>query len=136
MAYRLIHDGESDLRLALVLGRNLRPKAGKVAVRGTALANDLAVPAGVVVDVDDAHGSTGIQAALDLLVVCSPVVSLEAATGSVHEVLPADGNTEGVEAIIVDEVLHLVKTSLARVDDAAGGARSISAATEVETSDL
>lgn len=117
--YRLVHHTESNLSVALVLGSNLRPKAGKLDVGRTALADNGAVPAGVVVNVNDTHGSTGVQAALDLLVISGPVVGVEGAANSVHEVLPANGETEGVEAIVSDEVLHLVETSLTRVDNVA-----------------
>jgi hypothetical protein len=49
--------------------------------------------------------------------------------------LPADGETESVEAVVSDEVLHLVETSLARVDNVAA-ARAVGSTAEVKTSDL
>lgn len=135
MTYRLVHDAESDLIVALVLGGNLRPEAGKFGVAGTALADNGAVPAGIVVNVDNAHGSTGSQAVLDLGVEDAPVLGVESAADGVDEVLPADRNTEGVESVIVDEVLHLVKTGLA--GDLVGvGACAVSAAAEVKTGDV
>jgi len=133
--YGLVHHTEGDLGVALVLGSNLRPKAGKLDVGRTALANNSAIPAAVVVHVDDAHGGTGIQAALDLLVVGGPVVGVEGTADGVDQVLPADRETESVEAIVSNEVLHLVETSLARVDNVAA-ARAVSSTAEVETSDL
>jgi hypothetical protein len=87
------------------------------------------------VNVDDAHGGTGIQAALDLLVVGGPVVGVEGTADGVDQVLPADGETESVEAVVSDEVLHLVETSLARVDNVAA-ARAVGSTAEVKTSDL
>jgi hypothetical protein len=120
--YGLVHEAKGNLVVALVLGSNLRPKAGKVSVGGTALANDLAVPAGVVVDVDNAESSAGGQAVLDLLVV--------------DEELPADGDTEGVEAVVLDEVVHLVEAVLVGREAAATVASAIGTAAEVETGDL
>lgn len=136
LTYRLVHHAESNLGVALVLGGNLRPDAGELGVGRTALADNGAVPAAVVVEVDDTQCSAGIQAALDLLVVGGPVVGVEGAADAVDEVLPTDGDTEGVEAVVVDEVLHLVEAGLARVDDAAGVAGAVGSAAEVETSDL
>jgi hypothetical protein len=133
--YGLVHHTESNLGVALVLGSNLRPKAGKLDVGRTALANNGTVPAAVVVHVDNAHGGAGIQAALDLLVVGGPVVGVEGTADGVDQVLPADGETESVEAVVSDEVLHLVETSLARVDNVAA-ARAVGSTAEVKTSDL
>ena len=135
--YRLVHEAKGDLVVALVLGSNLRPKAGELSVSGTALANDLAVPAGVVVDVDNAESSAGGQAVLDLGVVDSPVGGAKgAADRLVDEELPADGDTEGVEAVVRDEVVHLVEAILAGSLAGARAASAISAAAEVETGDL
>lgn len=134
--YRLVHQTESDLGVALVLGSNLGPEAGKLNIGRTALTNDGAIPAGIVVDVDDAHGCTGIQATLNLFVIGGPVVRIERAADTVHKVLPADGNSESVEAIVVNEVLHLVEAGLAGVDNAASVASAISSAAKVETGDL
>lgn len=135
--YGLVHETKGNLVVALVLGSNLRPKAGEVSVGGTALANDLAVPAGVVVDVDNAESSAGGQAVLDLLVVDGPVGGAEGAANLVvDEELPADGNTEGVESVVLDEVVHLVEAILAGLEAGATVAGTISAAAEVETGDL
>ena len=135
--YRLVHDAKGDLVVALVLGGNLRPKAGEVSVGGTALADNLAVPAGVVVDVDNTESSAGGQAVLDLLVVDSPVGGAEGTADLVvDEELPADGDTEGVETVILDEVVHLVEAVLAGCEAGARVASAISAAAEVETGDL
>jgi hypothetical protein len=45
-------------------------------------------------------------------------------------------NSEGVKAIVIDKVLHLVETSLARVYYTRGLACTIDGAAKVETSDL
>ena len=135
--YRLVHDAKGDLVVALVLGGNLRPKAGEVSVGGTALADNLAVPAGVVVDVDNAESGAGGQAVLDLLIVDGPVGGAEGTADLVvDEELPADGDTEGVEAVVLDEVVHLVEAVLAGCEAGARVASAISAAAEVETGDL
>ena len=135
--YRLVHDAKGDLVVALVLGSNLRPKAGEVSVSGTALANDLAVPAGVVVDVDNAERSAGGQAVLDLFVVDGPVGGAEGAADLVvDEELPANGDTEGVEAVVLDEVVHLVEAVLVGGEAGAAVASTIGTAAEVETGDL
>ena len=63
------------------------------------------------------------------------MVRVEGTADGVDEVLPANGETEGVEAIVSDEVLHLVETSLARVDNVAA-AGTVGSTAEVETSDL
>jgi hypothetical protein len=133
---RLVHEAESDLVVALVLGSDLGPDAGEVVVGGSALADNGAVPASVVVQVNDAKGGARSQAALDLSIVDLPVSSVQGAADGVDKVLPADGETEGVEAVVFNKVVHLVETSLARVDDVAGGASTVGAATEVETSYL
>lgn len=135
--YRLVHDAKGNLVVALVLGGNLRPKAGELSVGGAALTDDLAVPAGVVVDVNNAESSACGQAVLDLLVVDSPVGGAESAADLVvDEELPADGDAEGVEAVVLDEVVHLVKAVLAGCEAGARAASAISAAAEVETGDL
>lgn len=136
VTYRLVHDAESNLGATLVFGSNLRPQASKVLIGRATLADDVAVPAGVVVQVNDAHLSTSIQAALNLRIERRPVVRVEGAADAVHKVLPAHGNAEGVQAVIVDEVLHLVETILARVDDAASVASAVGSAAEIETSNL
>ena len=85
----------------------MAPQACQIFVgwAATALANDLAVPAGVVVDVDYAELGTSVYAALD-----QPIVGLEigavecAAQLVVDEILPGDGQTERIEAVVIDEM--------------------------------
>ena len=135
--YRLVHKAERNLSVALVLGGNLRPDAGELSVSRSALANNSAVPAAVVVEVDDAERSAGCQAALNLLIEDSPVGGAEGAADSVvDEVLPADRDTESVETVVLDEVVHLVEAVLAGVDIAASGASAVGATAEIETGNL
>ena len=88
-------------------------------------------------DVDNAKRSTGVQAALDQLVVRGPVVGVEgAAEVVVEQVLPSDRKAEGVQAVVLDEMLDLVDADLAGIDNVGGLASSVDGATEVESSDL
>jgi hypothetical protein len=136
-AYGLVHQAKGNSGVALVLGRDLRPKAGELGVCRSALANDSTVPTGIVVDVDNAKRSTGVQAALDQLVVRGPVVGVEgAAEVVVEQVLPSDRKAEGVQAVVLDEMLDLVDADLAGIDNVGGLASSVDGATEVESSDL
>jgi hypothetical protein len=50
--------------------------------------------------------------------------------------LPADGDAEGVEAVVLDEVVHLVETVLVGCKARATVASAIGTAAEVETGDL
>ena len=135
--YRLVHQAKGDLVVALVLRRNLRPKASELGVRRSSLANDPTVPTGVVVDVNDAKCSAGVQATLDLLVVRGPIVGVQCASEVVVEQeLPSDRNAEGVQAVVFSKVLHLIDTDLAGIDDATGLAGSIDCAAEVKAGNL
>jgi hypothetical protein len=91
LAYRLIHQTEGDLVVALVLGRNLRPEAGELGVSGTTLTHDGTVPTSIIVDVDNAKRGTSVQATLNQSIVGLPVVGIEGATKIVVEKeLPTD----------------------------------------------
>ena len=137
VAYRLVHQTKGNLAVPLVLRRNLRPKASELSVRRTALTNDRTVPTGVVVDVNDAKCSAGVQTALDQLVVRGPVVGVEgAAKVVVEQELPSDRKAEGVQAIVLDEMLDLVNADLPGIHNVGGLAGSIDGATKVEAGDL
>jgi hypothetical protein len=89
------------------------------------------------VNINDAKRCAGVQAALNLLVVRGPGVGIEgAAEVVVQKELPSDRDAEGVQAVVFDEVLHLVYTNLAGVNDVGGLARSVDGAAEVEAGDL
>ena len=83
--YRLVHQTKRNLVVALVLCRNLGPKAGELGVSGTTLAYDGTVPTSVIVDINNAKCSASVQAALNLSVVGLPVVGIEGATKVVVE---------------------------------------------------
>jgi hypothetical protein len=51
------------------------------------------------------------------------------------QVLPADGETEGVELVVLDEVVHLGLTGGSRVDEAAGGG-TVGVHAEIEASNV
>jgi hypothetical protein len=55
----------------------LFPDVGELGVGGAALADDLSVPAGVVVEVEDAEDGAGGETALDKAVVLAEVVGVE-----------------------------------------------------------
>jgi hypothetical protein len=133
----LVHETESDLGLRSVLGSKLRPHRGELSVGGTtAAANNLAVPAGVVVEVEDTELSTGVQAVGHLLIVLGEEGGVEVtAELAVDKVLPANGETESVELVVLDEVLHLGLTGGSRVDVAAGGS-TVGVHAEIEASNV
>lgn len=102
---------------------------GHTVVRWAALADDLPIPTGVVVNIDhtlarmplanllcfhheESHLHSKIQAALHQLVVFPEVGRVKVPTNDiVGEILPTDRQTEDVHAIILFEVLHLGCTS-------------------------
>ena len=131
----LVHQAESDLALRRVLGRDLGPDISELVVGWAALADDLAVPAGVVVEVDEAD-SAGGQAALDELVVGSSDSGIKGTTELVADkVLPSDGKTVDVKLVILGEVLHLSNSVRTGVDvGSAAGSRCV--ASEIETSNV
>ena len=88
---RLVHDAHDNVTVAGVLGCQLTPKVGELIVRGPALANDLPVPAGVVVDINDTM-STGRQASLHQFIVLADIGRVKrSANVVVYEELPSNG---------------------------------------------
>jgi hypothetical protein len=132
---RLVHQAESDVLLRCVLGRDLGPDIGELVVSWAALADDLAVPAGVVMEVNEADGA-GSQTAFDKLVVGSSDGGVKGTAQVIgSKMLPADGKTVDVELVILSEMLHLgdsVGTGV-NVGSAAG---SGCVASEVETGNV
>lgn len=130
---RLVHDTESHFAVASIFGGNLTPQARELGVSWPALSDDIAIPPGVIVDVDDAHLGTRAQAALHQIIVGGEVRGVEGtAQVVVDEVLPRDWQTESVEAVVGDEVVHLVDAGLAGWVGGGEGACSVCAAAEVE----
>ena len=104
---RLVHQAEDDVALRGVLLGKLGPEIAKLVVRRSALADDAAVPAGVVVHVKDAEGA-GRQTRLHELVVGAEEGCVErTAEVVVDEVRPSDRKAEEVEVVVGRKVLHL-----------------------------
>lgn len=132
----LVHDAEHNLVVVGVLSSQLAPQASKLLVGGTALANDLAVPSSVVVNVKDTHLSD-VQAALHQVVVGTKVRAVEGTTKVVvDQVLPTNWQAEGVKPIIIDEVLHLGDTIVTWVAHAGDRAGAVRRAAEVKASNV
>lgn len=101
----------------------------------------LSVPASIVMHVNDA-ARAGSQASLDKRVVLLEVVLVERTSEHVvGEELPADGETEDVETVVVDKVLHLSSAIMTVVLEqrrprAAGRARAVGVAAKVEAGNV
>ena len=109
---RLVHDAHYYFILLRILCRQLAPQTGEVTVFGSTLTNDLSVPAGVVVNIDNTV-STSDQTSLDQGVVFGEIRRVQRATDLIiDEVLPPNGQSERVQTIVVNEVLHLTRTIL------------------------
>lgn len=133
----LVHDAEDDVGVVGVLGGKRRPESGELVVGRAALADDLAVPAGIVVDVQDALGPGG-EAARHQVVVVGEVGGVEVtADDAVGEVLPADAETEHVQVVVAREVLHLRRTGAGRdVGDAIHSTLAVGVAAKVKACDV
>lgn len=102
-----------------------------------------AIKASVVVHINDARRSSG-KAGLHKRIVLDKVVGVKSAAGSgivVNEELPANRETENVEAIVIDEVLHLAGTVVAivlsqRRPSTARVAVSVCVAAEIESGNV
>ena len=104
---RLVHEAEDDVALRGVALSELGPQVAELLVRWPALGDDTAVPAGVVVDVENAFSASG-NACLHELVVSAEEGLVEwAAEVVVEEILPADGEAEDVKMVVAGEMLHL-----------------------------
>ena len=132
---RFVDDAEYDARVRGVVFCELGPEAGELLVGGAALADYAAVPAGVVVDVDYAVCARG-EAGLHFVVVGFEVCGVEGpAKGVVDEVLPGDVESEDVEVVVADEVLHLARSVFGYIDRGEVAATVWDAA-EVHTGDV
>lgn len=137
MTYWFVHEAKGDLVVVLVLSCDLRPETRKLGVGRTTLANDRTVPTSIIVNVNNAKRGASVQAALNLLIIGRKVVGVKvAAEVVVEEILPSYGESESVQAVIVDEVLHLIDAKLTGIDNACRFASTIDGAAEVETCDL
>lgn len=119
VTHGFIHNAKCHLGLVDVVRCDLRPEIGELIIGRSSLTNNASIPACIVVNIDDAHGGTSIDAALDLLVVGGKVRSVQfAAELVVHQELPAHGDAKDVQARILHKVVHLADTCLGWIDDA------------------
>jgi hypothetical protein len=131
----LVHQSKRDVLLRLVLRGNLRPNISELSVGGSTLTDDSAIPAGVVVQINDTKG-TGSEAALNQLVVGSKDSGIKCTAKRVlGEVLPSDRQAVGIELIGGGEVLHLGDAVGAGVY-VSSGAGSVGGAAKVESSNV
>lgn len=110
---RLVHQAEDDVALRGVFLRQLGPEVAEVVVRWAALADDAAVPAGVVVHVQDAVRPGRETRLHDMVVGAEEGLVERTSEVVVDEVLPSDGKAEKVELVIVHKVLHLRRSDRA-----------------------
>ena len=112
---RLVDDSHNYIGILRILLGQLAPQARKFFVLGSSLTNDIPVPAGVIMDIDDAEG-TGDQAGLDQCIVFLKSCGVEIASDLVvDQILPRYRQAEGVEAVVFHEVFHLACAILAVV---------------------
>lgn len=102
-----VHDAEDDIRIVRVFGSEGRPQRRELIIRGTALADDAAIPTGVVMDVEDTLGAR-VEAARHEVIVLAKIRGVQIATHDiVREVLPAHCDTKHVKIIVAGKMLHL-----------------------------
>lgn len=104
---RLVHYAEDDVFLRGVLLGELGPEIAKLVVRWSALADDAAVPAGIVVHVEDAEGAGGETRFHEFVVGAEKALVQRTSKVVVDEVLPSDGKAKDIELVIRHKVLHL-----------------------------
>lgn len=103
---RLIHESENDFGLVRVFRRETSPKASELAGVDTSLPDNATIVPSVVVDVDNTVGSDA-KTGLDEFVIFAKGCGVELSEYSLVQVLPANGQTEGVEAVFAFEEGHL-----------------------------
>jgi len=104
----LVHDTEGNLGFLAVLLCQLLPYVCQLRIGRSTLANNLAVPSSIVVNVEDTQRRTRAQAPFHEAIVLGEVVGVQLATELiVEQKLPADGKTESIERVVLDEVIHL-----------------------------
>ena len=86
----------------------LGPGFDELVVGWSSLTDYGTIPAGVVVDVDDAACTCG-EASLDEHIIRAHEIGIEVTVGAeVDEVLPADGKSKDVEVVVFHEMVHLL----------------------------
>ena len=148
---RLVHKIECDALFMLVRMGDLCPERSKLGIGRAALAHNGTIPASIVVSmkmssvrwksgssnlqVNDAKVRTGLQAGLNKSKVLLAAIAIQDVR-LICEILPCDGETERVESVVFDEMVHLGIASLAGRVCGSEGAGSICAATKVEPGDV
>ena len=105
---RFVHQPHYNFLLVRILLREFLPQVGEDVRAGTSLADDLAIPACVVVDVNDTVCS-GLEARLHQLIICGEVSFVQLAKLVVRKILPAYGQAEYIELVDLGKVLHLTR---------------------------
>lgn len=119
-----------------VLGCKLTPDRGELrSRRATTAADNSTIPASIVVQINDAQFSARVQAISDLGIVFGKEGAIEGTTESAaNEILPSDRNTESVQLVIFDEVVHLILTGGRGVN--VGTAVAVCVHSEIEAGDV
>lgn len=113
---RFVHQTHHNVRLVCIFRCQLAPQTGELVVGWAALADNCTVPAGVIVNVDHTVGASG-QARLHQVVVLGHVPVVEvAAQLALDQVLPPDVQSEHVELVLLDEMVHLIGGTRRRID--------------------
>ena len=96
------------------------------------MADDGAIVASIVVHINNAQSSAGIQAALHEIVVVGEVGRVERASEVISDkILPAYREPEGIQAIVVDEMIDLGNAFGAWVHNAARVTSALDVTAEV-----
>ena len=105
---RLIHQPHNNLTLSSILRSQLLPQTRKVLIgRPSTLANDFPVPAGIIMNINNAVRAC-LQASLHQQVVRAEILGVESpAEFVIDQVLPCDGKAEDVEFVFGGKVDHL-----------------------------
>ena len=106
---RFIHQSKDNLRIRLILRRQLAPQTSELRIRWSTLSNNCSIPPRIVMDINHAS-STRCQASLDQQIIGRKVGTVECSPEIVvHEVLPANWETEDIMTSFGDEVGHLTQ---------------------------
>lgn len=104
---RFVHQPHYNFAFFSIIRGQLLPQACELIVCGSTLTNDVPVPAGIVVYINNTV-STGVKASLDESVIFSEGLLIEGPTALVvDQVLPSNRQPEGIEAVVVHEMFHL-----------------------------
>jgi hypothetical protein len=105
---RLIHKPHHDLTFSSILLGQLLPQSRKIVIgRSSTLTDDIPVPAGIIMNIDNAMRAS-LQTSLHQDVILGEIRRVKSPTELVvDQVLPGDGQPEDVEFVFSGEVGHL-----------------------------